>query len=205
MISEQILPFDDLGSSYYSGGSSAFFVPDKTFSKRITSFATCRDVFAGEWDRTTVNGAPRTEISEFIGFATVKFPDSLNFFNSKIEEIEKILKIELPSVIYRTKHANAIIIRLSPFWLQSETTRSLITLLIRMYALYAEPNDTLEETINRYTLARISKKAILWFLAGNTKQNFITMTRRTYGSYYGFVNEFNELNDADIAAKLSKP
>ena len=216
MISDKIL---SIAGSYYIYSKTTvglFFIyyPD---NGATDSWYQCRDEFRGAWDGTRTGNMgsekPINEISRFVGMGAL-MPNGLdiNYLNTKWEEIETTLGLTERSVIHRIKGPEhymplppdpAVIFNLLPFWIENETRRSLVTLLIRMLIAYGKP--TLNESIDNYPLSKMCAPAIKWFLAGHTKSTSKLNKTGPANGYVGFVNQYTGLSQEELAKVLIKP
>lgn len=63
-----------------------------------------------------------------------------------------------------------VLLHLSPFWVKTQTHRSVCSLLLRL--LIVHYTDSWNAAVNAYALARDCKLALEWFLAGNTRPTY---------------------------------
>lgn len=232
MISKTILnvEHDDL---QYAAGEGWFFL----YSKAQGVFSpsgplTCRDEFRWDWEGEEDDGydcGDNYSSHRVIGFSLGgSGVIDVTRFAARWARLEGMAGVEVPSIIYRTQNAATIIIKLSPFWVQHTVHRSLATLLIRMVGIYW--NTGLHQAIADYKWAHQTKRAIMWFLRGNTKATFNRFNdewktwEEKYRDVYdheaselepdtltdndnhcGWVGEFAKASPADIRRKLVRP
>lgn len=217
MISKtQITDIQDNGYLRYSSSEGEFFIYFPK-NKSIGGTYLCRDEFAWEWEIYKVKKHC------YIGFTTGN-DINITHLNKFWSLIEKNLGIDVPTIFYSTD-TGAVILKLSPFWVKTETHKAVCTLLLRMIVCY--PASTLDKMINSYHLTKACRRALKWFLKGNTEPTYKEWNeeyRKWVNSslYYrkthiepecleddegltGFVAEFQNASMAVIKKKLVKP
>jgi len=94
------------------------------------------------------------------------------------------------------------IIDLPDFWNKTDTARSLFSLLLRASVIYHAKGNTLLKTLKAYPLAVKALPAIKWYLKGNTIPTYGNLEKLDNEGYTGFIAEFQDLSDKEIAQKL---
>jgi hypothetical protein len=138
----------------------------------IFELHTCRDGFAKYFKKE----------NKFIGFNCIKW--NLKQFNEFWIQIENKLNLKTKTWFYRTQ------IKVSPFWLENDTRRSLFTLLLRCGACFYKGN--LDDALKNYDLSSLVIPAIRHFLDGNTVPTYDSIHKiDNYVAYFiGFVKTF---------------
>lgn len=183
MISDaKINIFDIYGILNYVTYNGVFFTLGKL--RRITSAHSCREIFGWNW----------TDKKSLVGFygntVNIKTLDRFfDYFESKINLKERT--IFYPCVINKnwTKqyNKNVVVMKLSPFWLENSTNKSMFTLLLRCGGVYYQ-ND-INKALNKYGLSRVIASVIKWFFKGNTKPTYIRL------NHWGIVDKFTSNTD----------
>lgn len=229
MISEkQINITPGISASAYNLGLKSdigyffFYYPESGFR----DWRSCRDEFRANWDGSGLlnNKEFLKEIHPYIGISYCSRDNNKGIdvekLNARFEEIENGLNIGEKTVLIRVNYrredvaewpeTSAVVFKLSSFWTENDTRRSLITLLIRGLVCY--PSDSINESLVNYPTSYPCIPAIKHFLAGNTKPTYLRLSRTgnvsgPFGrdNYVGFVNEFAGLSQEQISKKLIKP
>lgn len=160
MISKAIKKIEHVGGYLpyaYDDGMFFVYVPS---NKSAGMEATCRESFAYYFKEDT----------RYVGFRGQRGtnPERIEAFFAKLE---KKLKIENKTVIFRTDYNNStFVLKPSRFWRQSEMHRGFFTLFLRCAACHTRnKNEKLETALGRYSLARRIRRATARFLKGFTK------------------------------------
>lgn len=141
---------------------------------------------------------------EYVGFFLPKLSEKLNLFMKFWDEIENLLKLPEKSEIYPTNNKDAIIFKINSFWGSSRTRRQFFSLFLRAGAVFHKENNTIEQTLEAYNLAKLILPACKYFLAGNTvnpKDNEINW------NYKGIVETFKNyysLDEVKASGRLVK-
>ncbi len=206
-LSTTILPVRTDPHLVYSSTNGIFFLYDPA-KACATIFQSCRDSIRWYWELVNpsdgygYSGAFKTDISPYIGLARGTSWD-IAAFAARWNEIETTLGLTTRTIVHPTDKTGAIILHLSPFWLENDTRRSFATLFLRMIA--KNPTHTLDTAIDYYDLAATIKPAIKHFLAGHVVPTYARLTLRTHG-YAGVCSELYNLRTPEqLATKLTKP
>ncbi len=206
-LSSTILPVADHAYLVYASTNGIFFLYDPVKASAIV-FQSCRDSIRWYWELVNPNdgygqsGAFKTDISPYIGLARGTTWDT-EAFAARWDEMETTLGLTTRTSIHPTDKTGAIILRLSPFWLENDTRRSFATLFLRMIA--KNPIATLDQAMDMYELAANIKPAIKWFLEGHVNPTYARLTLRSQG-YAGVCSELYNLRTPDqLVTKLVKP
>ncbi len=211
MLSTTTLPFSS-AAIYQMAGSGMFFVYDHDSGKTLGfpesdvenksgyMLVCCRTSFAWGWQQTKLTpGATwptfpfRPDIRSWIGYKAKTL--DIEAFAARWDDME--VKLGIPSadrtVLHRAAdQPNVVIMKLSPFWMANDTTRSFATLFMRMLIDYWR--GSFDNSVAAYTLAKYIAPAIAWFMAGNTRPLYARMTLVAQGvgmdSACGVVNQF---------------
>lgn len=194
MISSRVIKFtakDSWGDAetpdylLYKSAYGQFFLfdPDDPISMHCLA---CRDEFAWEWE-----GCDKPDYEcgaepigndgkhRWIGFTT-GYDINIKAVESVWRTLERKMNVGLGlkwrgTVFYRSDVDGTIVLRLSRFWVQSSTHRSVFTLLLRMvvgYRLNGVTPRTINEMIDAYHHASNCSTALKRFLAGYTKPTY---------------------------------
>lgn len=177
----------------YSLSSGMFFIYNEINSE-ITRIKTCREQFSEVFYKKY----------KYIGF----YCDNLNIklLNEFFSIIENKLKLKERDKItfFNTNFENAIIMKLSNFWVRNLTVRNFLTLFIRCGAVYYKKKlqssfDEFDVALINYKLTNSIKPTIEWFLDGHVKPTY------PYNRYFGAVNYFRHYNKEQLKRLLVKP
>ncbi len=182
MLSKKTLKLNrgylDAEDDEYDGGYFFTYDPKTLYPNNIAS---CREEFFGSFGKNT----------KWIGFITPVL--NIKLLNKFFTKIENQLKIKKQTVFYHSNLKGAVIIEVADFWLENQCRRSLFTLLLRCGAVYFK-ND-FDKAINSYNLAKATKNAIHYFLAGNVNPTFTDIEG-------GFYSKFQSLKGNNLARLL---
>jgi hypothetical protein len=128
------------------------------FSRTMFTWSTCRD---------DVQAIPKTRIlRKGLFFShSPQCGDNVVLFLQKIEEI---LKLEKRSSYKKTNLDYSIWIKVSPWWLETLTKRSFLTLILRIGMRY-DVKESMTTTLSKSERGRGTLPAIKRFLRGFTK------------------------------------
>ena len=172
MISRTIIKnIDDDDCLRYKCHLGEFILYDRAYNY-IEHILSCRDEFGWEWNDDSPN--------RWVGFLTGN-PINIARVHRVWMRIERKLGLNVKSIFYKTD-TPAIIIKVSPFWIKTETSRSVFTLLLRMVVCYDAP--TLGQMMEKYPLARNCAPALKWFLKGNTKPTYDRWNEKSIQELY---------------------
>lgn len=213
----------------YSNDEGWFFLWSKARDLFVGPL-TCRDEFRWEWEGLNSDESRDEDCSDYSSHRLIGFsmgpqaPIDYARFAARWARLERMAGVERQSTIYRTDRVGTVILRLSPFWVQHKMHRSLVTLLIRMVAIYWTTG--LNQALGDYELTAETKPAILRFLRGYTKPTFDRWNDEwlkwfeksggdwwaphqpriaKYGSIVGWVGEFATLTPGALKKKLVRP
>jgi len=188
MLSKKILVINDVGQYLgYISTKGTLFIYYKDGS--IGNVKNCRVEFSWSF----------REQHKRIGFSRPNL--DINLFNEFFEKIENKLNLKIKSVFYKTDKEDTIIIKLAPFWLQNDTRRSLLTLLMRCVSIY---KGNLDETLENDVLAQHVLLAINYFLNGFTVPTYGDMNKKDCQGYFGFVTQFKNVSEKQLKTMLVK-
>lgn len=166
MLAKEIKNLTDDGYGTLKGPSAygTFFIYDG--EEESSHIRTCREEIADYF----------TEDNRWFGFCKSNLDvKNLNNFWRQMEERLGILpgKIER-TWFYRTDlNDNCIVIKISPFWLESNLRRGMFTLLLRLAGVYwkdeGDFDKDLHTAIKKYDLANCIINTIKRFLDGHTE------------------------------------
>jgi hypothetical protein len=181
---------DRSGYAGYKSPHGAFYALDGNFC--ITYQATCRETFGENINSSTV----------FIGWnkQDINIDSMIEFW---LEVANKLNNKDTIPTFYRTQFPDVVVVEMPKFWSECFVKRALFTLLLRAGSVYYQGGE-FDSIYKNYDLAALSEKAIRYFLAGNTLST-IKSWRVLNGRNPGWVCEFLELSEAEIAQKLIKP
>jgi hypothetical protein len=211
-------PTEQLRLNY--GSSGAFFLYDAVSQLTVewkprTIYQTCRESFAHGWQFLPDDINPpswlkspfRPDITRWIGMVVGSPVTKLDVESiaARWAEIETMLGLADRTVVHRSANqTNVVVVHLSPFWIKTDTHRSLCTLLLR--GAIVHPGTSFDNSLDLYTIASWVKPAIKRFLAGYTHPTYERLTRCNQGGgAVGFVSEYLRLSDDELVAKLIKP
>jgi hypothetical protein len=174
--------------NYFNKGKESYFFTLKFKFLQWTNGNHCREVFSSIF----------TKQSAYIGFAGAELNvQKLNAFFQIVED-----RLNLPNN-KRTKFficdkSFIVICKVSTFWRKNSLRKQFFTMFLRCGAIYFKRD--FDVALERYTLTRATKNAILFFLEGNTfpKDNTI------YGGYKGIVHYLGNKSNYEIHKKLGK-
>lgn len=172
----------------YPGSSGAYF---SILNDEIKTVRGCR--VETSWDILNNRGVKQ------IGFAAPNI--NLDLVRAFWAQACKNLSKNSIPVFKKTNLNNCIIVEIPVLWRQNSTSRSLFTLLLRCSIVYYDKD--FKNSILKYKLAAKVIHAIEWFLAGNTKPTYCSLTKK-YEGYTGFVAQFHDVKDEDLGRWLNK-
>ncbi len=172
---------------------------DKTFNVGL-GLLKCRETFSFYF---------ATNFIKYIGFKKENI--NINSINEFFEIIEDKLNLKERTEFYKTDLNDTIIVEMSNFWRQNDTTIQVFTLFLRCAAIHY--NGDFNKAIQTYKLSNYVKLALEHFLKGNTKpaytgwKNEQSMENPHYyqNSKNGFVDKFRDASIAFIEKSLVKP
>ncbi len=118
------------------------------------------------------------------------------------DKIEQKLGEKSRITIFETGVSNLIVIKVPPFWMETDVSRGFFTLFLRASAVYYT-NDLLKAFKN-YKLALCILPVIEWFLDGNTKPTFGSL-EYIEGRGRGIVAQFKDNIESQYKLDLVKP
>lgn len=185
MISDTISKnTDSMGKLMYAAEDGYFVVFSKEGNVQYTF--TCRDEFFSATNENT----------NVVGFHCNNL--DIKAINHFFEEyIESKLGLKESIVFHGSSIQNLVVIELPKFWCEHIVRRSLFSLFLRCAAIFYKTD--FNQAIDDYSLARVVKEQVSFFLEGNI---FPTFKAWRSGSN-GFVREFNGLSKQDLAKKLT--
>ncbi len=126
-----------------------------------------------------------------------------DFWNQIFKQLGKASKLRVSKFpIHKSNMSNLCIIDVPKFWNDTDTGRSLFSLLLRASVCHHEKGNSYLKTLQSYPLANKVIPAIEWFLKGNTIQTYEAFSKLDAEGYVGFVAEFEDLSKEEIKSKL---
>lgn len=227
MLSSSTLPFQTASRlmDYIGGGGNYFFVYDPASGATIswvpndptdcqsTMLVKCRESFGLFWECVNVTPQPnlytnpfKPIISSWIGYVSSNLDvEALAARWDDIEAKLSILKSNRTTFHRAARQPHVVIIKLSDFWMLTDTHRSFATLFLRMIVDYWD--GTFDASVVKYPLSNAIKPAIAHWLAGNTRPLYARLTTAdsgigTSGSGPGVIKRFIEAITSEALGKL---
>jgi len=179
MISKKTLKIAQ-SYTFWDESNNGYFFRYDTQNHRALNECSCREEFFHYFHLDT----------KLIGFTTPIL--NIKRLNDFFEKIESQLKLKKRTIFYKTNIDSVVLIEVQEFWAENECRRSLFTLFLRCGACYY--TDTVNDALDKYNLAKGTKKAIKFFLDGYTIPTFQKIDGGWYSKFHGVdTNQLSRL------------
>lgn len=203
LVSKEIVELKDPYGYVGYGNANGFFITIENDNVSIYSVVECRVTFEWHRKRACEKDTSKKQFNNRVAF--LKRDMNLELMTEFWNQIfDKLGRRATKFQFKKTNFNNLIIIDLPEFWNANDTVQSLFSLLLRCSAVHYTGGE-IWPALESYKLSRLVVRAIKHFLKGNTKPTYPILTKLDREGYTGFVAEFQELTNEEIATKLVAP